>query len=129
MHCPNLARVTWNGNTGFVSLRGLALRNFTSMTHLHVDGGAFFVHDVNVTRIQTGSEGPYMWDLCRGLERLSMNNATWFCSVNHERVPVTQNMLIKMVRLHPTLRWLRSDLTKENIAMLEQERPEIAFVA
>ena len=43
--------------------------------------------------------------------------------------PVRQEMLIKMVRLHPTLRWLRSDLTKENIAMLQQERPEITFVS
>jgi hypothetical protein len=38
-------------------------------------------------------------------------------------------MLIKMVRLHPTLRWLRSDLSEENVAMLKQERPEITFVS
>lgn len=38
-------------------------------------------------------------------------------------------MLIKMVRLHPTLRWLRSDLTEENVAMLKQERPDQTFLS
>ena len=42
---------------------------------------------------------------------------------------VSQAMLIKMVRNHPTLRWLRSDLTEENITMLQRERPDITFVS
>jgi len=44
-----------------------------------------------------------------------------------ERIP--QDMLMKMVRHHPTLRWLRSDLTPENVAILQQERPDITFVS
>jgi hypothetical protein len=36
---------------------------------------------------------------------------------------VSQEMLIKMVRNHPALRWLWSNLLEENIAMqLQQER-------
>jgi hypothetical protein len=44
---------------------------------------------------------------------------------------VTQELLIKMVRrlIAPTLRWLRSDLTQENIVLLQQERPGITFVS
>ena len=64
---------------------------------------------------------------------LSIKNATW-CEWEDRRsdfpraFPVTQEMLIKMVRHHPTLRWLRSDLTEENIAMLQHECPEVTFV-
>ena len=36
---------------------------------------------------------------------------------------------MKMVRLHPTLKWLRSDLTAENVAILQQERPDVTFVS
>lgn len=35
-----------------------------------------------------------------------------------------QEELIKMVRRHPTLRWLQSDLSNENVVMLKQERPD-----
>jgi hypothetical protein len=35
---------------------------------------------------------------------------------------------MKTVRLYPTLKWLRSDLTAENVAFLQQERPGITFV-
>lgn len=42
---------------------------------------------------------------------------------------VSQEMLIKMVRCHCTLRWVRSDLSAENVAMLQQERPEVVFVS
>lgn len=42
--------------------------------------------------------------------------------------PISQEILIKMMaRLHPTLRWLRSDLTPDNVVMLHQERPDIVF--
>ena len=40
-----------------------------------------------------------------------------------------QEVIVKMVRNRPQLRWLRSDLTPENVAMLQQERPEITFVS
>lgn len=43
------------------------------------------------------------------------------------RIP--QDVLIKMVRRHPLLKWLRSDLLAENVALLEEERPEITFVS
>jgi hypothetical protein len=48
----------------------------------------------------------------------------------NEIYDVTQDMIIKFVRNAPSsLIWFRSDLTKENIHMLQKERPEIEFVA
>lgn len=43
--------------------------------------------------------------------------------------PIPQGMLMKMVRNLSRLRWLRSDLSPENIAILHQERPEVTFVS
>lgn len=64
---------------------------------------------------------------CQHLERLSIKRTSYGTEeLGFE--PVTQGMLIKMVRHHATLRWLRSDLSKENVAMLKRERPEISFV-
>lgn len=43
---------------------------------------------------------------------------------------MTQDMLVKMVRNLSRLRWLKSDLSKENVvAMLKGERPEVTFVS
>jgi hypothetical protein len=44
-------------------------------------------------------------------------------------VPISQGMLIKMVQLTPMLRWLRSDLTDENVDILHQERLDVTFVS
>ena len=67
---------------------------------------------------------------CESLERLSIKNATWSLEENPlEKFPVSQDMLITMVRNHPTLQWLRSDLSADNVAMLQLERPEVTFVS
>lgn len=72
----------------------------------------------------------YLMEDCERLERLSIKNATWSLEYNAaERYPVSQRMLIKMVRNHPTLRWLRSDLSEENVVMLQREKPEITFIS
>jgi hypothetical protein len=68
-----------------------------------------------------------MFQNCTRLERLRIMNTTWTSYGSETTQPVAQEMLIKMVRQHPTLRWLRSDVTDENIAMLQQEKPEMAF--
>ena len=41
---------------------------------------------------------------------------------------IVKKMIIKMVRGHSSLRQLRSDLTEETIARMQQERPAITFV-
>ena len=73
----------------------------------------------------------YVMMCCTGLTRLSIKNATWCPEGDNptEIFPVSQEMLIKMVRNNPTLQWLRSDLSAENVAMLQQERPNVTFVS
>jgi hypothetical protein len=63
------------------------------------------------------------------LQRLSIINATWAAIDSEATQPLSQGKLVKMVQNHPTLCWLRSDLTDENIAMLQQKRPEFTFVS
>lgn len=63
-----------------------------------------------------------------GLERVSVVGVTTHNGENDSR-PLKQSTLIKFVRNTPTLTWLRSDLTDENIAMLRKERPEVTFVS
>ena len=41
--------------------------------------------------------------------------------------PLPQQVIMNFVRNAPKLRWLRSDLTKENVAILQKERPEVIF--
>jgi hypothetical protein len=62
------------------------------------------------------------------LERLSMKNVTWhFGGIGDKEAPLSQEAIIMKVRPTPSLRWLRSDLTEEYVAMLQKERPETTF--
>lgn len=45
-----------------------------------------------------------------------------------EFIPIPQAVIVKMVRHTPTLHWLHSDLTKENVTILQQERPDVTFI-
>lgn len=59
----------------------------------------------------------YVLKCCKQIQHLSMKGTTWSVSIGvnppSSPEPIPQEMLIKMVRRHPTLRWLRSDLTVE----------------
>ena len=62
------------------------------------------------------------------LERISIRNAT-FMDENHEYRAIPQNILMKFVRkAQSTLVWFRSDLSTQNIRILQSERPEIQLV-
>merc|ERR1712238_81275 len=63
---------------------------------------------------------------CReNLQRVSIRNAR--CSIIYPQPTivkcVTQKALIKFVRNAPSLKWFRSDLSKENVDMLQTDRP------
>ena len=81
------------------------------------------------------------------LERVSIRNANYVKEIDitravvlynqshgirvtkYKRVSIPQDALIKFVRNAPSsLKWFRSDLTVENIKLLQRERPEIEFV-
>jgi hypothetical protein len=47
-----------------------------------------------------------------------------------EAAPVPQNVLVELVaRLGSNLRWFRSDLTPENVAILQEEHPDVTFAS
>lgn len=133
--CPNLISVTWKGSSAPLSGHYI---NFPEMLELNLDDSRFHVIGPPLEETTEGrdyDEEPtngaglnyIMLMDCQHLERLSIKRASYGTEeLGFE--PVTQGMLIKMVRHHATLRWLRSDLSKENVAMLKRERPEISFV-
>lgn len=97
----------------------------SELTELQLDGAhAMFL----IVNLDVNDRAHYLWMHCRRLERLSIKNSTWCSMFEHASQPFSQEMLIKLVRCHPTLRWLRSDLTDENMAMLRAERPELTLL-
>ena len=68
----------------------------------------------------------------RVLERVSIRNTKYSVSAEEEQsggTALPQNALMKYIRhCPPSLRWFRSDLTQDNIAILQRERPDIEFV-
>jgi len=61
----------------------------------------------------------------KSLVRVSCRRARWY--QKSKFTPLSQEALMKFVRNATKLRWFRSDLTRENIVILKQERPEILF--
>ena len=131
-YCPSLQKFIWNGSHRAVSLEFI---DCNRITQLHIDDSLLCsILDAAATPRAFSNGRRCMLSGLTNIVSLSIKNATW-CEWEDRRgdfpraFPVTQEMFIKMVRLHPTLRWLRSDLTEENIAMLKSERPEITFVS
>lgn len=128
--CPSLSQFTWKCATLY--LNGGDFKNSVSLSNLYLDGCRFNhpswegEHDYE-EEPTNGRRSYYMLMCCKHLEHLSIKNSTWF-QTGHKEQLVSQGMIIKFVRHTPTLRWLRSDLTEDNVAMLLQERPDITFV-
>jgi hypothetical protein len=64
------------------------------------------------------------------LERVSFKNVRFGLDPRWPHtslVPLPQPWLVRFVREAPNLRWFRSDLTPENVALLVQECPDVTF--
>jgi hypothetical protein len=61
------------------------------------------------------------------LERVTLKHAEYHTIRYYSWKVLPQEALIKFVRHTPKLRWFCSDLTRENIAILKEERPEVEF--
>jgi Leucine-rich repeat (LRR) protein len=133
--CPQLTKFTWNGSCTDLNLSGQDFDHSPNLAELYVDGALFtdFVNDRRAWGeewVDDTDTACYMLMECAPLERLSIKN-TSLTSVSYyaqEAQPVSQEIIMKFVRHTPTLRWLRSDLTEENVAILHQERPNVKFV-
>jgi hypothetical protein len=85
-----------------------------------------FYYDHIIDRFAIVRKGPYshiFWNTF--LERVSLRNAKVDFDGLNQILP--QYGLLKFVRNTPTLRWFRSDLSPENVAILQAERPEVTF--
>lgn len=131
--CPKLQRFSWSGSHQQVLMNGYEFSKKAYLTELCLDNSQFMsysdLYEEYSREDNQNEQSVYILQHCSLLERLSIKNAT-FIRVDDEVVEqVSQEMLIKMVRHHSSLRWLKSDLTEANVAMLQQERPDVVFVS
>jgi hypothetical protein len=98
-----------------------------------MDDSMLYGIDSHIVTLMTIEEGDScIFCLChKQLERVSIKNAKYSNEMSHNEVPqvVPQSALLKFARCAPNLRWFRSDLTEENIAILQAQRPEITFTS
>ena len=119
-HCPAITSITWRGNRHNVQPHsGEAFQGLNFLKELCLDGFSLW-----------NEPSRYLFERCPGIERLSIKDCAYDeFDVEEVETELPQEDLIQMVRNHPSLRWLRSDLSAENVAMLQQECPEMTFVS
>lgn len=131
--CPNLKSITWRGSTDNLLIGGEDFKSANNLKDLNLDNSVLYHGDIPLSHF--GDDSAYArggWCMlvqCRRLERLSIKgiSATLF---RGSPQAVSNDVIAKYVRhAPPTLRWLRSDLSQDYVAMLKQERPEITFVS
>ena len=135
--CPLLSIFKWKGGKRWPTNRVVADDvMFRALTELNVDDSVFHVTAEMREVYGSESEPFYLWMRCPTVECISMKGMTMRTRITlsvgirvGEPKPVAQEAIIKFVRRHRPLRWLRSDLTAENVAMLQLERPEVTFVS
>ena len=90
--------------------------------------------EVHAIAVLNAVNGIHMFHYCSNkLERVSIRNARYRYRYHFDGIEMTpflpQEVLIKFVRNAPCLRYFRSNLTQENIAMLRREKPAIEFTS
>jgi len=129
--CPLLNKVISNNNNDGVHLNGSGLKSTKNLKEIHMNNTIFhctpYTTKYKFSRLKTHPEVFIFHECCKYLERVSVRNMKFpCCTVNKDEVfNFIQNALIKFVRNAPSLRWLRSDLSIENIAMLQEERSRL----
>jgi hypothetical protein len=128
--CPALEKITWNHHHGTTNMSGKALNACQSLKELYMDNSVFTFSIYEDYRLHLGSDDCIFSRCNTFLERVSLKNAGirfTYKPYTFPTLPMYQTCLIKFVRNTPSLRWFRSDLSPENIAILQAERPEVTF--
>ncbi|CAB9506780.1 expressed unknown protein [Seminavis robusta] len=136
-NCPKLERIhLQNGLAGGVaSSTGIDWKNCHALKELLLDGTLLQASKREVTEMFQDADNVVACPLrycMENLERVSLKGCRHYDRLPKNAVdvvsePFTQLGLIKFVRNAPNLRWFRSDLTADNVKMLQQERPEVIF--
>jgi hypothetical protein len=121
----HLQTLTWPDSDSSISAAGMNFQFLPNLTTLHLDG--FHISSrrgILDQYLSDGEDAPlrYMFHECGQLESLSIKRASWTDDRARVTEPLPEAMLIKMVRHHPTLRWLSSDLSQETVTMLTTEQ-------
>jgi hypothetical protein len=136
--CPNLTSLAWRNQAASPFMCDTSLGN-VGVSCIDMDGSTFCL----TGRITPGDGGPTLFDegethardrcifqrYVDQLERVSLRHARYYVAFPNDAQPIPQRGLIKFVRRATNLRWFRSDLTPENVAMLQLERPDVTFVS
>ena len=157
-NCSRLEKLTYYNNNqiieshqgslyGFIFLDGTILRAGKNLRELYMDNTNFVINNYEfycMADLENDDERvskTFLFHECgsKVLERVSIRKAGVRVESYGDReilgpvddmvIPIPQAALIKFIRNAPTtMRWFRSNLTQENIQMLQQERPKIEFV-
>jgi hypothetical protein len=117
---------------GAIRLPGEVLSAFRCVTYLSVFLSTIVIDDAvesPMLPLEDDAHPEYLFHASnQPLERVSFEDLTYcWRSVNH--MPLPQGALVKFVRRTPTLKWFKSDLTPENVALLRTERPDVTFTS
>jgi hypothetical protein len=122
-----LEKVTWHRSWRGLSLSAYEFRSCESLRELYMDGSCL------QGSWMPSFTPPLLSVLSRRLERVSIKDVHLARRRPHQLhfdiEKVSQARLIEFVRSAPNLRWFRSDLTAENVAVLQAERPDVTFAS
>ena len=143
--CPSLEKIVWNNGRNdalvgplvreeefkevlfnSISAEGDILVDCPNLKEIEMNNCRF--NFINNRDLDVWSNDPnkFLFHHCsENLERVSIKNATTIGIDTN--TPIPQAELVKFVRKVPSLRYFSSDLTPDNIAMLQQERSDIVF--
>jgi len=130
--CPLLNKVISHDNDDGVDLNGLGMELSTNLREIHMDNTVFhcgpYLTNYKFADLNNHQEVFIFHGCSKSLERVSMRNMKFprstFNDV-HYRKTFKQNALIKFVRNAPSLHWFQSDLSADNIDMLQEERSQL----
>jgi hypothetical protein len=127
--CPRLETLTFHRQSSTYLLRGLG--HAQQLRAVYMDDCTFRIDaGAELVLVDDGRSSRCIFDgIVDQLERLSLRNARYYYMDNLSNVrDIPQSVIITFVRRAANLTWLRSDLTPENVAMLQRERPNVSFV-
>lgn len=113
------------GSAGF-HVRG------TAISDISIEKGVFKTHALRSGEADTeggGDQSCFLLTDHGQLERVNIEGARSYVAHLYEYVPVPQLILMDFVRKNKSLRWIKCDLTPENVYVMKQERPEVQFVS
>ena len=136
-HMCFVRKVVWTNSDRNVYMHGNPISNNPDIQELYLDHSILNISSLNREYLAQlcdleEDEDFYLLYGCKRLVRVSLKGCsctTKFNSTHHPIIPIPQNALIKFVRSAPnTLRYFCSDLTNENIRLLQKERPAIELI-